>query len=89
MLPSTAMRGRASSVAVILRPGVRRAPIPAKRHALSGWCGGGRLRQRPAHGQKQRDHHGETKNDLHFVPPQRDPGRRYSTKASARPAMQH
>ena len=27
MLPSTAMRGRASSVAVVLRPGVRRAPI--------------------------------------------------------------
>jgi hypothetical protein len=66
MLPSTAMRGRAPSVAVVLRPGVRSAPIPTKRHALSGRCGGGWLCQRPAHSNKQHGHHGNTKNNLHF-----------------------
>jgi hypothetical protein len=76
------MRGRTPSVAVVLRPGVRRAPIPTKRHALSGRCGGGWPCQRRAHSQKQRGHHGETNNKLHFVPPRLDPGHHYITKAA-------
>jgi hypothetical protein len=56
--PSRAMRGRAAGVAIVLRSGVSCAPILAKRHALSGWRGGRRTCQRPAHGQEQRDHRG-------------------------------
>jgi hypothetical protein len=52
LLSSTAMCGRAPSVAVFLRSGVRRTPITAKRHALSSWCGSGRLCQRSVHEQQ-------------------------------------
>jgi hypothetical protein len=60
------MRGRAPGVTIVLRSGVRRAPILAKRDALSGWRGGRGICQRPAYGHEQRYHRSKKNSEFHF-----------------------